>query len=143
MVFLLKKTEPERSGAFMKFILFFYLLSLSAITGFLLTEDYITDSEFYQQYLSGDTIEVQHLPIRNAEVPSEVMQSFSQGAFGDKIISQAYKVPAAPGSKLIDRLVNGQPSPEDIYVLSLAADSNDTSTKLEYSRKGKLINVLN
>jgi hypothetical protein len=143
MVFPLKKAGSLRSVLLMRFILFFYILSLSAITAFLLTEDYITDSEFYQQYLTDDTLAVQQFPIQNADVPSEVMQSFSEGAFGDKIISQAYKIPASPGYELIDRLVNNQRTPEDTYVLLLASDSNNISTTLKYSRTGKLINVLN
>lgn len=127
----------------MKFILFFYLLSLSAITGFLLAEDYIIESDFYRQYLSADTMEVKQQPIRNADLPSEVIQSFSDGAFGDKIITQAYKIPASSGSELIDRMVNNQHVPEDTFVLLLASDSNNINTTLKYSRTGELINVLN
>lgn len=127
----------------MKFILFFYLLSLSAITGFLIAEDYILMSDFYRQYLSANTMEVEQQPIRNTDLPSEVIQSFSEGAFGDKIISQAYKIPASSGSELIEQMVNHRQVSEDTFVLMLASDSNNISTTLKYSRTGKLINVLN
>jgi hypothetical protein len=136
------KGRTERLGGFMKFILFFYLLSLSVITGFVLAEDYITDSDFYQEYMRGKAFELQQEPIHHDDVPTEVMKGFSESAFGDKIISQAYIIPAST-SNLIAALVNEKEDPKETYVLTLAADSNQMNTILKFDRKGKLINVFN
>jgi hypothetical protein len=127
----------------MKFILFFYVLSLLVITGFLLADDQITGSDFFQQYLSGDDTTVEQRPIPPTALPSEVMQSFSEGAFGNKVISQAYVIPATTDSIPMNQWVSGYDFSGETYVLLLAADSNHTSTTLKYSNAGKLINVEN
>lgn len=127
----------------MKFILFFYILSLSAITGFLLADDQITGSDFFQQYLSGDDTVVEQQPVPSTDLPSEVIKSFSDGAFGNKIISQAYMIPATTDSVMTDQWGNSHELPGETYVLLLAADSNHTNTTLKYSSTGKLINVTN
>ena len=140
MIFLKERAESKLT---MKFILFFYILSLSAITGFLLADDQITGSDFFQEYLSGDDAVVEQQPIPRTDLPSEVIQSFSDGVFGNKIISQAYMIPATTDSVLTDQWGNSHDFSGETYVLLLAADSNHTSTTLKYSSTGKLINVTN
>lgn len=127
----------------MRFILFFYLLSLSVITGAVLAEDYITESDFYRQYLNNSSVEALHQPIQYEELPTEVMKSFSKSAFGDKMISQAYIIPASNASKLINDVMLDKPSPEKMYLLTLANEQDGMRTTLKFTSQGELVNVLN
>lgn len=132
-------------GGFMKFILFFYLLSLSVITGAVLSEDYITESDFYRQYLENSSIKASHQPIQYEELPSEVIKSFSESAFGDKMISQVYIIPASDASKLFNDVVMNETAPEKMYLLTLATETeqDETGTILKFNSQGKLVNVQN
>lgn len=68
----------------MKFILFFYLLSLSVITGFALVEDLIVDSEFYQHYLENNQSEIQQESFELNNIPKKILESFADGSIDKK-----------------------------------------------------------
>ncbi len=125
----------------MKFVLFFYLMSLTVITGAILAEDAITDSGFYRQYFSVQETVVGQQPIQYNELPSEVLQGFSKSTFGDKSISQAYVVPASAAPSLLYNFVLNNTPPKKIYLLTLANEHYEISTKLKFTGSGKLINV--
>jgi len=127
----------------MRFILFFYLLSLTVIIGFVLAEDTVVDSDFYQEYLAAKEIStaLQEEPIRRTDIPSKVMKSFAESPFNDKVISQAYKIPASTASNLISALIDNAEKSEETYVLALAGE-NERMYRLRYNRHGELINVV-
>mgnify|MGYP001145111447 CR=1 FL=1 len=127
----------------MKFILFFYLLSLAVITGAVVAGDEITGSDTYSQYLKNSAVELQQEPIQHDKLPSEVRKSFSESAFGDKIISQAYIIPTSTASSLIDYFVKDDASTEQMYLLTLSAEQDEMNTVLKFTSKGELVNVLN
>jgi hypothetical protein len=130
----------------MKFILFFFLVSVVSITGFVLAEDKITDSDFYQNYLHAPQVierEVDFKPIKASELPSDVLESFANSPFGKHTISQAYLVPAEKASNWIARVVKDystQNISEETYLLAL--NGKKTQTQLRFSKKGKLIKII-
>lgn len=130
----------------MKFILFFSLVSIVAISGFGLAEDQITGSDFYQNYLqSSQSVDqdVELKPINASELPSDVLKSFAKSPFGEHTISQAYLIPAEKASSLISQIMVRY-SPvhvsEETYLLAL--NGNNIQTQLRFSKSGKLIKII-
>ena len=123
----------------MRFILFFYVLCLTVISGFVIAGDQLTDSAFYEEYLSGKVEQLQREPIQTSDLPTEVMRSFFESPFKDKNIAHAYRVPAADNNLLSQFFYQ---STQEVYVIALAESSKKVATKLKYNSKGKLINVI-
>lgn len=131
----------------MKFILFFFLVSVVSIAGFVLAEDRITDSDFYQNYLHTSQAvdqEAEFKPIKASELPADVLESFANGPFGKYNISQAYLIPAEKASNWITHIVKDyaqQKTSEETYLLAL--NGKESKTQLRFSKKGKLIRIIN
>jgi len=123
----------------MRFILFFYVLCLAVISGFVVAGDQLTDSAFYKEYLTGRIDQLQQESIQTSDLPTEVMRSFFEGPFKDKDIAHAYRLPSSYNN-LLSRFF--YQSSQEVYVLTLAENRKLINTKLKYSSKGKLINVI-
>ncbi|MEK6476568.1 hypothetical protein WJR50_03500 [Catalinimonas sp. 4WD22] len=126
---------------------FFFLVSVVSIVSFMLAEDKITTSDFYQNYLHNDSKVVEEAPeefrpIKASELPSVVMESFANSPFGKHTISQVYLIPAKGASDLISQIVNYSfhDSSEETYLLSLK--DKKINTQLRFSKSGKLIKVI-
>lgn len=130
----------------MKFMQFFFLVSVVSIISFVLAEDKITTSDFYQNYLHEDSQVLEQdaelKPINASELPSVVMESFANSPFGKQTISQVYLVPAKEASDLISQIVSYsfQDTSEETYLLSLK--DKKAKTQLRFSKSGKLIKVI-
>lgn len=130
----------------MKFMQFFFLVSVVSIIGFMLAEDKITTSDFYQNYLHNDAQvlekDAELKPINASELPSVVMESFANSPFGKHTISQVYLVPAKEASDLLSHIVNHsfEDASEETYLLSLK--DKKAETRLRFSKSGKLIKVI-
>lgn len=130
----------------MKFILFFSLVSIVTISGFVLAEEEITSSDFYQNYLNSSPSvdeEVELKPIKASELPSDVLKSFAKSPFGTHTISQAYLIPTEKASNWISHIMKHY-SPiqisEETYVLALGGKK--FQTQLRFSKSGKLIKII-
>lgn len=132
----------------MKFILFFSLVSIVAISGFVLAEEEIAGSDFYQNYLhdsqSLDTDkDAEPQPIKASELPSDVLKSFADSPFGKHPISQAYLIPAEKTTNWISQLMkkySPQNISEETYLLAL--NGKKIQTQLRFSKSGKLIKII-
>ncbi|MDF9799896.1 cobalamin biosynthesis Co2+ chelatase CbiK [Catalinimonas alkaloidigena] len=110
------------------------------------SEDKITASDFYQNYLHSDAQVIEKdaelKPINASELPSKVMESFANSPFGKHTISQVYLIPAKETSDLISQIVSYslQDTSEETYLLSLKG--KEVETQLRFSKSGKLIHVI-
>ncbi|WPP48808.1 hypothetical protein [Catalinimonas niigatensis] len=133
----------------MKFILFFSLVSIVSISGFVLAEEEITSSDFYHHYLHSSQAsqavdkKVELKPIKASELPSDVLKSFAKSPFGKYTISQAYLIPTEKASNWISQIMKHY-SPiqvsEETYVLAL--NGKKFQTQLRFSKSGKLIKII-
>lgn len=131
----------------MKFILFFSLMSMMAIGGFVLAEEEIVSSNFYQTYLhtSQTTKEQSEFkPIKTSELPVDVLKSFIDSPFGKHNITQVYLIPAENASNWMAHVMknySNQNIAEETYVLALTA--KESKAQLRFSKSGKLIRIIN
>ncbi|MFP4088898.1 MAG: hypothetical protein ACLFUB_13285 [Cyclobacteriaceae bacterium] len=126
----------------MKFILFFYILSLMVITGLVLGEDTIVESSFYQEYMTDEfVVQENKTLIEKEDIPGAVLQSFAKSPFGELDIKKVYTIPSSASKHWIDYLMISNRVNNEVYVLALADQPN--STQLHFDEQGKLINVEN
>ncbi len=130
----------------MKFILFFSLISITAIAGFVVAEKQIVSSGFYQTYLDAPSSHnrLDAKPIKTSELPADILRSLESSKFGKHTISQIYFVPAKNTSHWVSQFFNDYSELvvfEETYLLSLT--DHESSTQLKFSKHGKLIEIIN
>lgn len=129
----------------MKFIKFFYLISLFAIISAALAGDVIVQTEFFKKYLDENVQETKRNVIHASEIPSEVMQGFLQSPFKDFSIQKVYKVEdhAVELPVWTQNIVRQEKeNTKAFYMLALAENINQNVTAvLSFTPQGKLLNA--
>jgi len=127
----------------MKFILFFYVLSLTVIISTVIAGDTIADTSFYHQYLESTSAKSLQEPIQYNQLPKEVLDGFSKSSFSNILISNAYVVPSHETEGLITKFLPEQASGKT-YIIRLANHQRgQNQTTLKFTSNGDLIHVLN
>lgn len=131
----------------MKFIKFFYLLSLTAIIASILAQDAIVQTSFFKNYLDESVEETSRSLIHTSEIPEEVIKGFMESPFKDLSIREVYKVEGQVMEMPIwvQNVINKPESEtKTSYVLAVADNINqNVKTVLSFSHHGKLLNIEN
>jgi hypothetical protein len=108
---------------------------------FVVGEDAILSSSFYREYLQGLQLDESKTMIDKKDIPSVVLESFSESPFGEFTIDQVYTISASGQPHWSNYLRISDNIEKNIYVLAISDQPH--ATRLHYNQQGKLVSVQN
>ncbi len=127
----------------MKFIKFFFLLSLAAIIAAASMQDVIVQTSFFKNHLDKNLATLSRRTIDVSEIPAEVMKSLMESPFSHLSIQEIYvEEDASPASMLTPVADHFLPGSIALYVVALTDYvGHPIKATLSFNPQGKLMGV--